>query len=69
MRTTFDVDEKLLSEVISLTGEKTKGRAVSKALAAYVRHVRHRRIQELRGMLGTTDLIEDWDELRHVEPR
>lgn len=66
MRTTFDVDEKLLSEVISLTGEKTKGRAVSKALAAYVRH---RRIQELRGMLGTTDLIEDWDELRHVEPR
>ena len=66
MRTTLDVDEHLLSEVVSLTGEKTKGKAVSKALAAYVRH---RRIQELRGMLGTTDLIDNWYELRHMEPR
>ena len=66
MRTTLNVDEKLLSEVVSLTGEKTKGKAVSKALAAYVRS---RRIQELRGMLGTTDLIDNWYELRHMDPR
>ena len=66
MRTTLDVDEKLLSEVVSLTGEKTKGKAVSKALAAYVRN---RRIQELRGMLETTDLIGNWHEVRHMEPR
>ena len=66
MRTTLDVDEKLVSEVVSITGEKTEGRAVSKALAAYVRH---QRIQELRGMLGTTDLIDNWYELRHAEPR
>ena len=66
MRTTLDVDENLLSEVVSLTGEKTKGKAVSKALAAYIRD---RRIQELRGMLGNTDLVDNWYELRHMEPR
>ena len=66
MRTTLNVDEKLLSEVVSLTGEKTKGKAVSKALAAYVPYTR---IQELRGMLGTTDLIDNWYELRHMVPR
>ena len=66
MRTTLDVDEKLVSEVVSITGEKTKGRAVSKALAAYVRY---QRIEELRSMLGTTDLIDNWYELRHAEPR
>ena len=66
MRMTLDVDEHLLSEVVSLTGEKTKGKAVSKALAAYVRD---RRIQELRGMLGTTDLIDNWYELRHAGPQ
>ena len=66
MRTTLDVDENLLSEVVCLTGEKTKGKAVAKALSAYVRH---RRIQELRGMLGTTDLIDNWYELRHSGPR
>jgi Arc/MetJ family transcription regulator len=66
MRTTLDLDEKLLSEVVSLTGEKTRAEAVSKALAAYVRT---RRIQELRGMLGTTDLIDNWYELRHMGSR
>ena len=49
MRTTLDVDEKLVSEVVSITGEKTNGRAVSIALAAYVRH---QRIQELRRYVG-----------------
>ena len=63
MRTTLNVDEKLLSEVVSLTGETTKGKAVRNALAAYVRS---RRIQELRSMLGTTDLVDNWYELRHM---
>ena len=66
MRTTLDVDESLLKEVVTLTGEKTKGKAVSKALAAYVRH---QRIQKLRGMLGTLDLDDNWYELRHMDPR
>ena len=66
MRTTLTVDEKLLSEVVSLTGEKTTGRAVCKALTDYVRY---RRIQELRGMLGSTDLADNWYEFRHMASR
>ena len=66
MRTTLDVDKDLLDEVTSLTGEKSKGKAVSKALREYVRR---KRIQELRDMAGTIDLVDNWYELRHMEPR
>ncbi len=66
MRTTLNVDEALLEEVVVLTGEKSKGKAVSKALKEYIRR---RRIQELRDMAGTIDLVDNWYELRHMEPR
>ena len=66
MRTTLDIDEKLLKDVVALTGEKKKGKAVSKALQEYIRK---RKIEELRAMLGTIDLVDNWYELRHMEPR
>jgi Arc/MetJ family transcription regulator len=66
MRTTLDIEENLLNDVVKLTGERTKGKAVSTALAAFVRH---QRIQELRDMLGKTDLVDNWYELRHMDPR
>ena len=66
MRTTLEIDDTLLNEVVNLTNEKTKGRAVNKALEEYIRH---RRIEELREMLGTMDLVDYWYELRHAEPR
>jgi len=66
MRTTLEIDEKLLADVVALTGEKKKGKAVSKALQEYIRK---RKIEELRAMLGTIDLVDNWYELRHMEPR
>ncbi|MBI2935390.1 MAG: type II toxin-antitoxin system VapB family antitoxin [Chloroflexi bacterium] len=66
MRTTLDIDEKLLEKVVALTGEKSKGKAVNKALEEYMRH---KLIEELRAMLGTVDLVDNWYELRHMEPR
>ena len=66
MRTTLDVDEKLLEGVLEVTGEKSKSKAVSKALEEYIRR---KRIQELRDMAGTIDLADSWYELRHMEPR
>jgi len=65
MRTTLTIDPKLLDEAIALTGERSKSKAVNKALDEYIRH---KRIQELRAMLGTIDLADDWYELRHMEP-
>ena len=66
MRTTLDIDEKLILEVVKLTGERKKARAVSKALEEYIRS---RRIEELRAMAGKIDLVDNWYELRHMEPR
>ena len=66
MRTTLDIDEKLLAKVVALTGEKSKGKAISKAIEEFIRK---RRIEELRAMAGTIDLVDNWYELRHMEPR
>ncbi len=66
MRTTLDIDKKLMEDVVALTGEKRKGKAVSKALEEYIRK---KRIEELRAMLGTIDLVDNWYEWRHMELR
>ena len=66
MRTTLDVDKEVLDEVVKLTREKSRGKAVSKALEEYIRR---RRVEELRAALGTIDLVDNWYELRHMEPR
>lgn len=65
MRTTIDVNERLLAQVEAITGETSKSKAVNKALEDYVRRAR---IQELRDLLGKLDLdLDDWYEFRHME--
>lgn len=65
MRTTLNVDEKLLEDVMCLTDERDKGRAVNTALSEFIRR---RRMDELRALLGNLDLdLDDWDEFRHSE--
>jgi Arc/MetJ family transcription regulator len=66
MRTTLDIDEKLIETVVALTGEKSRGKAVSKALEEYIRK---KRVDELRAMAGTIDLADNWYEMRHMDPR
>ena len=65
MRTTLDIDEELLEKVVNTTGEGSKSKAVSKALSAYVREIRMKRLLELRGKLDLD--LDDWYELRHAE--
>ena len=65
MRTTLDIDEELLEKVVDATGEGSKSRAVNKALSAYVREIRMKRLLELRGKLDLD--LDDWYELRHTE--
>ena len=66
MRITVDIDEGLLKEAVTLTGEKSKSKALNKALEDYIRR---KKIDELRAMLGTIDLVDNWYELRHMDPR
>jgi len=48
-RTNLVLDEKLLEEVVRLSGERTYSAAVTRALQEYVRGVDARRILELAG--------------------
>jgi Arc/MetJ family transcription regulator len=65
MRTTVDIDERILQDISRRTGEKSLNKAINKALADYLRHDRARR---LVASLGTWDLdLDDWYEFRHME--
>lgn len=65
MRTTLDIDEKVLTTVIEITGEKNKGRAVNKALEEFIRR---ERIKDLLRLLETgMDIEPDWRKLRTGE--
>jgi Arc/MetJ family transcription regulator len=66
MRTTLNIDPDLLDDVVEITGEHSKTRAVSKALDAYVRRAR---INELRAMAGKFVLHDTREEQRAAERR
>ena len=65
MRTTLDVDPKLLNDVVAVTGEKSRSKAVTKALEEYVRNSRVERLLDLQGKLDLD--LDDWYELRHAD--
>ena len=64
MRTTLNIDEKLLEQVTDLTREKSKGKAVNKALEEYVLR---QRVEELISMFGKYDLVDNLDQLEDLE--
>ena len=66
MRTTLNIDPDLLDDVVEITGEPSKTKAVSKALDAYVRRAR---INELRAMAGKFVLRDTREEQRVAERR
>ena len=58
MRTTLDIDGKLLDSVVDATGEKTKSRAVNAALKEYIRR---RHVQELIDSWGKV-VVDDYSD-------
>ena len=64
MRTTLDIDPGLLGEVLEVTGERNKAKAITKALREVVRR---RRIAELREIAGSIDLVNNLRELEAIE--
>ena len=67
MRTTIDIDGKLLDSVVDATGEKTKSRAVNAALKEYMRR---KHVQEPIDSWGEI-VVDDYsdDALRIDEER
>ena len=64
MRTTLDVDPDLLDAVVETTGERSKSKAVNKALEKYVRR---KRVAELREIAGNITLVNNLRELEALE--
>ena len=64
MRTTVDVDDKLLEEAEKILGEKSPSKAVNFALRELVRR---RKLEELRSWIGRGDLIDNWREMEELE--
>lgn len=62
MRTTLDVDPELLERALAITGEKSKGRAVNRALEELVRRDAIERLLALRGKLDLKANWEKWEE-------
>jgi Arc/MetJ family transcription regulator len=64
MRTTINIKEKTVQEVMHITGAKNKSQAINEALEAYVKEKRVKQLLELKGKLN---LDENWKTLREME--
>ena len=64
MRTTLDIDERLLGAVVKATGEKSRSKAVQKVLEEYLRH---KAIKELRGSAGSISMDDIQEEQRAAD--
>ena len=63
MRTTLDIDEKLLQDASRLTNGKTKKAVIEEALREFIRK---RRIEQLRKMVGTDAIDLTVEDLRRM---
>jgi hypothetical protein len=61
MRTTLEIPENLILEIMKLTGAKTKNQAIKEALESQIKLIKRKR---LISMKGTIDLEIDLDTLR-----
>ena len=64
MRTTIDIDEKLLNEAEKITGESSPSKAVNAALRELVRR---QKLRELGELIGKGGLIDNWREMEELE--
>ena len=64
MRTTINIKEETVQEVMHITGAKNRSQAINEALEAYVQERRMKKLLELKGKLS---LDENWKALREME--
>ena len=64
MRTTLDIDERLLNDVVKAVGVKGKSKAVEEALRLYLQGWAVKRLAELA---GTIDIDYDKEEERRLD--
>ena len=66
MRTTLDLNEKLIRELMIVTAAKTKTEAIHQAAAEMIQR---KKLDQLKSLSGTIDLDLDWKRLEQAEIR
>lgn len=66
MRTTLDLNEKLIRELMNVTAAKTKTEAIHQAAAELIRR---KKLNQLKSLSGAIHLDLDWEGLEQVEIR
>ena len=60
----MNIDPAMLEEVFKLTGEPTRGDAINRVMADWIRQ---RKIDQLRSMIGSLHLSYDWEAEEELE--
>ncbi len=66
MRTTLDLNEKLIRELMIVTAAKTKTEAIHQAAAEMIQR---KKLDQLKSLSGTIHLDLDWKRLEQAEIR
>ena len=64
MRTTLNLSDNLLDELMKVTGSRTKTDAIEEAIREFVYR---RKIEKLKNLSGKIILTSNWQELRDME--
>ncbi len=64
MRTTINIKDEVIKQVIEYTGAKNMSQAVNEVLENFVREKRRQKLFELKGKLNLED---NWQKLREME--
>ncbi|MBN1958823.1 MAG: type II toxin-antitoxin system VapB family antitoxin [Desulfuromonadales bacterium] len=64
MRTTINIDDKIIDELMKNTPTTSRSRAIQAALQEYVEIKKKDRLLALRGKL---DIADNWQQLRELE--
>ena len=63
MRTTLNIDDKLLESIVEVTGERSKSKAVNAALKEYIRRKHVQELIDSWGKIIVDDFSEEFDRL------
>ena len=64
MRTTINIKDEVIKQVIKYTGAKNMSQAVNEVLETFVREKRKQKLFDLKGKL---QLEDNWQKLREME--
>lgn len=64
MRTTLNLDEELVKELMKITGAKTKVEAIHLAISEFIRR---KKLEGLKALSGKIRIAENWQELEELE--